>query len=60
MVGHVDDSVEVSSLMLATMIPDLQKDLVNHNAYDMISQLKEMFQQLARTERFEAVRALHV
>ena len=56
---HIDDSVEVSSLMLASMIPDLQKDLVNHSAYDMITQLKEMFQQQARTERYETVRALH-
>ena len=56
---HIDDSIEVSSLMLASMIPDLQKDLVNHNAFDMITQLKEMFQQQARTERYETVRALH-
>ena len=34
---HMDDSIKVSSLMLASMIPDLQKDLVNHNAYDMIT-----------------------
>jgi hypothetical protein len=41
------------------MIPDLQKDLEHHGAYDMLAQLKEMFQQQARTERFETVRALH-
>ncbi|KAI3723657.1 hypothetical protein L2E82_35412 [Cichorium intybus] len=55
----IDDSIDASCLMLATMIPDLQKDLENHSAYDMINQLKEMFQQLARTERFETVRAFH-
>ena len=41
------------------MIPDLQKDLVNHNAFDMITQLKEIFQQQAKTECYETVRALH-
>ena len=56
---HVDDSVEVSSLMLATMIPELQEIFENHTAFDMINQLKEMFQQQARTERFETVRSLH-
>ncbi|KAI3738553.1 hypothetical protein L2E82_28589 [Cichorium intybus] len=55
----MDDSIDASCLMLATMIPDLQKDLENHSAYDMIHQLKEMFQQLAGTERFETVRAFH-
>ncbi|KAI3708868.1 hypothetical protein L2E82_38397 [Cichorium intybus] len=55
----MDDSIDASCLMLATMIPDLQKDLENHSAYDMINQLKEIFQQLARTERFETVRAFH-
>src|SRR3954447_20126363 len=37
---HVDDSIEVSSLMLASMIPELQKDLELLTAYDMIVQLK--------------------
>ncbi|KAI3784081.1 hypothetical protein L1987_43173 [Smallanthus sonchifolius] len=45
--------------MLATMIPDLQKDLMNHNAFYMITQLKEVFQQQARTKRYETVCALH-
>ena len=56
---HIDDSIEVSSLMLASMILDLQKDLVNHPAYDMITTLKEMFQQQARAERYDTVCALH-
>ena len=56
---HIDDLIEVSSLMLASMITDLQKDFVNHPAYDMITTLKEMFQQQARTERYDTVRALY-
>ncbi|KAD4180294.1 hypothetical protein E3N88_28885 [Mikania micrantha] len=58
-VKYVEDSVQVSCLMLASMTSDLQKDFENHNAYDMITQLKEMFQQQSRVERFETVRALH-
>ncbi|XP_076906357.1 uncharacterized protein LOC143562453 [Bidens hawaiensis] len=45
--------------MLGTMIPEIQKDFKNHGAYDMITQLKEMFLTQARVERFETVRALH-
>ena len=56
---HNDDSIEVAALMLGTMIPDLQKNLLNHTAFAMINELKDMFQQLAKQERFETVRALH-
>jgi len=58
-VKYTEDSVQASCLMLGTMIPELQKDLEHHGAYDMITQLKEMFLQQARVERFETVRALH-
>ena len=46
-------------LMLATMSSELQKDLENMEAYDMIFNLKEMFQQQARQERYETTKALH-
>ena len=52
------ESDEVACLMLATMVPDIQKNMENLGAYDMISQLKEMFQKQARQERFETVKAL--
>ncbi|KAD6795333.1 hypothetical protein E3N88_06229 [Mikania micrantha] len=55
---HVDDSAEVSCLMLATMIPELQKNLEDLAAFDMITQLKEMFQEQARHERFETMKSL--
>ena len=58
-VKYVEDSVQVSCIMLASMTPELQKEFEHHGAYDMITQLKEMFQQKARVERFETVRALH-
>ena len=42
---HHNDSIDVACLMLATMSSKLQKDLENMEAYDMIFNLKEMFQQ---------------
>ncbi|KAJ9538710.1 hypothetical protein OSB04_031443 [Centaurea solstitialis] len=55
-----DDLLDVGCLMLATMSPELQTGLMNTNAYDMIRQLRDMFQTQARTERYDATRALNV
>ncbi|KAJ9561419.1 hypothetical protein OSB04_006579 [Centaurea solstitialis] len=41
---HTDDLLDVGCLMLATMSPELQTGLMNTNAYDMIRQLRDMFQ----------------
>ena len=41
---HIDDSLNVGCLMLATMTPELQKDLEHMEAYEMATHLKEMFQ----------------
>ena len=56
---HHNDFIDVACLMLATMSSELQKDLENMEAYDMIFNLKEMFQQQARQERYETTKALH-
>ena len=48
----VDESNEISCLMLASMEPDLQQQFENIEAFDMIESLKSMFQVQARTERF--------
>ena len=56
---HHNDSIDVACLMLATMSSELQKDLENMEAYNMILNLKEMFQQQARQERYETTKALH-
>ncbi|KAJ9542767.1 hypothetical protein OSB04_029273 [Centaurea solstitialis] len=56
---HSDDLLDVACLMLATMIPDLQAELINTNAYDMIRQLRDMFQTQARTERYDATKAFN-
>ncbi|KAJ9541684.1 hypothetical protein OSB04_028190 [Centaurea solstitialis] len=54
-----DDLLDVGSLMLVTMSPELQTGLINTNAYDMIHQLRDMFQTQARTERYDAIGALN-
>ena len=41
---HTNDLLDVGCLMLATMSPELQTDLMDIGAYDMIRQLREMFQ----------------
>ena len=56
---HHNDSIDVACLMLATMSSELHKDLENVEAYDMILNLKKMFQQQARQERYETTKALH-
>ena len=54
----IDESTEISCLMLACMEPDLQQHFENVEAYDMIESLKSMFQTQARTERFNVWRSL--
>ncbi|KAJ8753588.1 hypothetical protein K2173_022829 [Erythroxylum novogranatense] len=56
---HINDSTDVSYLMLGVMISDLQKDLEEMEAYDMLAQLKTMFQEQARQERFRTTKALN-
>ncbi|XP_056689832.1 uncharacterized protein [Spinacia oleracea] len=49
---------DVKCLMLATMSADLQKTFINSDAFAIISELKNMFQDLARVERFETHRKI--
>ncbi|KAJ9560538.1 hypothetical protein OSB04_005698 [Centaurea solstitialis] len=56
---HSDDLLDVACLMLATMSLDLQAGLINTNAYDMIRQLRDMFQTQARTECYDATKAFN-
>ena len=49
---HHNDSINLACLMLPTMSSELQKDLENMEVYDMIVNLKEIFQQHARQERY--------
>ena len=44
--------------MLATMTPELQKDLENLGSFDMLTQLQDMFQVQVKKERFDIVKSL--
>nr|GEW20417.1 zinc finger, CCHC-type [Tanacetum cinerariifolium] len=50
---------EVACLMLSSMSPDLQRTLEKFNSYDMLKELKTMFEEQAKQELFEIVKALH-
>ncbi|KAK8685958.1 hypothetical protein V6N13_124986 [Hibiscus sabdariffa] len=55
---HMDDMLDVGCLMLATMTPELQKQHENMVAYEMIQNLKEIYEGQARQERYETSKAL--
>ena len=55
---HLNDSTDVTCVMLGCMDSELQKQLMEMEAYTMIGHLKEMFQEKARIERFTTIKAL--
>ncbi|GJR13725.1 zinc finger, CCHC-type containing protein [Tanacetum coccineum] len=54
-----DAQNEVACLMLGSMSPELQRALKNYKAYDMIQELRTMFEEQAKQELFEIVKAFH-
>ena len=54
-----NEQQEVAALMLMSMIPEIQKNLEELTAFDMLRELKTMFQQQAEQELFETVKAFH-
>ncbi|GKD94425.1 hypothetical protein Tco_1374262 [Tanacetum coccineum] len=50
---------EVACLMLSSMSPNLQRTLEKYNAFDMMKELKTMFEEQAKQEYFETVKAFH-
>nr|GEW52088.1 hypothetical protein [Tanacetum cinerariifolium] len=50
---------EVACLMFSCMSPDLQMTLEKYNAYDMLKELKTMFEEQAKQELFETVKSFH-
>ncbi|GJU78814.1 retrovirus-related pol polyprotein from transposon TNT 1-94 [Tanacetum coccineum] len=54
-----DAQNEVACLMLGSMSPELQRTLENYKACDMIQELKTMFEEQAKQELFETVKAFH-
>ncbi|KAK8708436.1 hypothetical protein V6N13_059478 [Hibiscus sabdariffa] len=55
---HMDDMVDVGCLMLATMNSELQKQHENMVAYEMIQNMKEIYEGQTRQERYETSKAL--
>ncbi|KAK8516828.1 hypothetical protein V6N12_049540 [Hibiscus sabdariffa] len=55
---HMDDMLDVGCLMLATMTPELQKQHEDMVAYEMIQNLKEIYEGEARQERYETSKGL--
>ena len=53
-----DDYIAVQCVILAAMEPELQKRFENWGPYETINELKDLFQQQARAERFEISQAL--
>ena len=51
---HVTDLNDVTCLMLATMDAELQKLFEDKEAFEILAALKEMFQEQARNERYNA------
>ena len=55
---HLEDTLNVSSLLLLSMTSELQKQHEDMDAYDMIISLKSMFENQMRVERYEISRSL--
>ena len=55
---HQDDALNVGCLMLATMNSELQKQYKNMDAYDMVMQLKNLYQGQAWQQMFDISKAL--
>ena len=53
-----NDYNDVTCLMLATMNPELQKQFMDMEAFDIMTHLKKMFQAQARHEMFVTTKAL--
>ncbi|KAK4409366.1 hypothetical protein Sango_0009600 [Sesamum angolense] len=55
---HKERYQDVACLMLLSMVPELQKQFKDTEAYDIIIQLKDMFSKAARVKQFETVIAI--
>ncbi|GKE25693.1 zinc finger, CCHC-type containing protein [Tanacetum coccineum] len=56
---RVKASKEIVGLMLMTMDPDIQKNLEQLGAYDMLKELKTLYAQQANQELLQTVREFH-
>ncbi|GJY77061.1 hypothetical protein Tco_0482177, partial [Tanacetum coccineum] len=50
---------EVACLMLGSMTPELHRQFENYSLYEMLQELKSMFEKQARVERFDLIQTFH-
>ncbi|GJY45046.1 hypothetical protein Tco_0433259 [Tanacetum coccineum] len=50
---------EVACLILGSMTPELHRQFENSSSYDMIKELKSMFEKQAGVERFDLIQTFH-
>ncbi|GJX32692.1 hypothetical protein Tco_0242547 [Tanacetum coccineum] len=50
---------EVACLMLGSMTPELHRQFENSSPYEMIQELKSMFEKQAGVERFDLIQTFH-
>ncbi|GKD76754.1 hypothetical protein Tco_1339375, partial [Tanacetum coccineum] len=55
----VKRSKEINGLMLMAMDPNIQRNLENLSAYDMLQELKTLFAQQAEHELLQTIREFH-
>ncbi|KAI3739943.1 hypothetical protein L2E82_30357 [Cichorium intybus] len=55
---HYDDATKVACIMVATMVPELQRLYEDYWPYEMNKDLMEKFHKRARQEKYEVVKAL--
>ena len=55
---YLNDSIDVTCLIFGCMDSNLQKQLMEMDAYTIIGHLKEIFQEKAKIERFSTIKAL--
>ncbi|GKD03204.1 hypothetical protein Tco_1178178, partial [Tanacetum coccineum] len=53
---RVVEQQKVACLMLVSMTPEIQKKLEDRSAFEILQELKTMFQQQAEQELFETVK----
>ena len=55
---HTEDELDVQSLLVGIMGPELQRRFMDTTSYNMCDQLKNMFQEQARVERYKVTKSL--
>nr|GFB53756.1 hypothetical protein [Tanacetum cinerariifolium] len=54
-----DEYNEVACLILGSMTPELHRQFKNSSPYDMIKELKSMFEKQDGVERFDLIQTFH-